>query len=142
MTVQEIAALPEISEGLENRIFEAVRRSCSVEEIISNTKSKRYTRSRIARIIAYALLGFRREKLPKFPGYLRVLGMNSRGREILKAARKNASLPVVMRYSDVLRDKAAKDMFDMESVCDDIYALSSSSVLACGKNMTGGVVII
>ena len=142
MTAQDIAALPEISEGLENRLYDAVHSSCTIEEIISATKSKRYTRSRIARIITYALLCFKKDRLFECPVYIRVLGMNSRGREILKCAGKKASLPIVMRYSDAAGDKTLKEMFDMESLCDDIYGLSGIYAAACGKNMTGRLVII
>ncbi len=136
MSVSEIAALPEISEGLENRLYSAVRKSVTAEEIMAYTKSKRYTHSRISRILMYALLDFQKTGLPVQPYYLRVLGLNTRGREILKTAGKTSSLPVVMRYADCTKNENAKKMFEKESYCDDIYSLCGTQRNICGTNMT------
>ena len=131
MTVNEIANLPDVSEGLENRIVSVIKDSNTLEELYSKIKSKRYTHARIRRIIFSALLGFERDMFVS-PEYIRVLGLNDRGKEILRAARKNAKLPVIMRYSDVTDD--IKKMFDLESMCTDIYSLATNDV--CGKEMT------
>ena len=145
MTAEEISLLPEISEGLENRIYSSVKQGCTAEEIISSIKSKRYTRARIARILTYALLGFRKRELPEHPGYIRILGMNQRGRELLRMAGKSGSsgtkLPVVIRYSEAEKHSAAKRMFLQESECDDIYALSGKSPDICGRNFTTPLIV-
>ena len=57
MTPEEILALPDISEGIENRIYSAIRQACSLDEVYSLSKSKRYTAARIRRIIMSAFLG-------------------------------------------------------------------------------------
>ena len=141
MTVQEMAELPEISEGLENRLYAAVRASETVEEVAAMTRSKRYPLARIRRILMYALLHIQKSALPPHPYYLRVLGMNQRGRELLKMAGKTATLPVIMRYADCLQNADTKSMFEQESFCDDIYALSGTKTLLCGANMTTPLVI-
>ena len=141
MTKEQLAALPEISEGLENRLYDSIRKSVSVEEIADSTKSKRYTRARINRILTYALLGFEKSSLSESPQYVRILGMNSRGKEILRAAKKTAKLPVVMKYSDLEYGTKAHKMFMQESMCDDIYALSGKDNDICGRNFTGKMII-
>ena len=139
MTAGDIARLPEISEGLENRIYEAVRSGTSISQITDKAKSKRYTRARISRIMTYALLGIEKQELPDAPEYIRILGMNSRGREILRHARGRSTLPVIMRYADIEQGSGAEKMFIKESVCDDIYALSGMETDICGRNYTAGI---
>ena len=139
MTIQELSALPDISEGLENRLYCAIRSSGSVEELISSVKTKRYTHARIRRIIMYALIGSQKQTLPAKPAYIRILGMNGRGREILSAAKGRASLPVVFRKGDISGNEAEK-MFEQECRADDIFALSCAPAAPCGTNYTHKIV--
>lgn len=60
MTIKEIADLPEVSEGLENSIKQAVGKTNNIIELINMIKSKRYTQTRIQRIMLYALLNIKR----------------------------------------------------------------------------------
>ncbi len=138
----KLSRLPEVGEGLENRIYSAVRNGKSLEEIIDAIKSKRYTRSRICRIIMYAFLGITKSDMPDKPEYIKILGFNSRGREILKKAKETSSLPIVMRYADIGRLGAErKKMFKLESRCDDIFALSGKNIDICGKNLTEKIIV-
>lgn len=61
MTRENIAKLPDVGEGLENRIADAAVRCSTSSEIADLVKTKRYTHARIRRILACALLGI--EKL-------------------------------------------------------------------------------
>ncbi len=140
MSAEETAGLPEISEGLENRIYSAVRKAVGYEELVGLIKSKRYTRARIERILMYALLGFRKESLPEKPGYIRVLGFNERGREILRLAGKNNRLPIIMKYSDIKKhSRMIHEEYETECRADDIYALTGKNIHPCGINMTRGL---
>lgn len=143
MTQRQIAQLPEVSEGLENRIFQAVRTACSIEEVINRTKTKRYTYARIRRILNYALLGITKQDYSMPVQYIRILGFNERGREILKSAKKTSSLPIIMRYADIRQPGTdAVRMFDLESRADDIYSMSGEKIFPCGTNMTAKPVIL
>ena len=62
MTLSEIANLPDVSEGLENRIKMAANKFNNLNDLILNIKSKRYTQSRIQRILLYALIGISRKR--------------------------------------------------------------------------------
>ncbi|MBQ8132793.1 MAG: nucleotidyltransferase [Clostridia bacterium] len=143
MNKKEFAELPEVGEGLENRIYEAVRKSTNLNELIDYIKTKRYTHARIRRIIMYASLGFKKNNLQPLPQYMKVLGLNDKGREILKAAKNTAKLSLVMKYADVhsLSD-SAKEMYDFESRCDDVYALSGEKTDICGRNCTSPIIIL
>ncbi len=138
-----LSELPEVGEGLENRIYSAVRNGKSLEEIIGGIKSKRYTRSRICRIIMYAFLGITKADMPDVPQYIKILGFNRRGREILKIMKKTALLPVVMRYSDICGLGSDKqDIFRLESRCDDVFSLSGQNTDVCGRNYTEKIVMV
>lgn len=133
MTAEEISLAPDISEGLENRIFEAVRASASVDELIENIKTKRYPTARIRRIVMSLLLGVKTEHSQGLPPYIRILACNEKGREILSAA--NPSLPVVARASQFRQlDGRAGEIFSLECTADDIYALCFTPARECGAD--------
>lgn len=143
MNKDEIEELPEIGEGLHNRFYNAVRIGTSISEIANYVKTKRYTMSRIRRCMMYALLGFKKTNLPKSPLYIRVLGFNDRGKDILRNMKETSKLPIIMKYSDVSKlSEQVKEMFDTESRCDDIFALSSEKKQPCGKNYVSNLIII
>jgi predicted nucleotidyltransferase len=93
MTDDEFEALPYGSEGLWRKLMHASRTYATLEEIAAATKSKRYTRTRIDRMILCAFLGLTASDLAAPPPYTRVLALNDKGREILKAARNTGNFP-------------------------------------------------
>jgi len=88
MTEREFETLPHGSEGLWRKFMHAVREMATVEDILTAVKSKRYTRTRLDRMVMCAFLGIPREMLNSPAPYVRVLAFNDKGREILKEARK------------------------------------------------------
>lgn len=93
MTNAEFEALPYGSEGLWRKLMHASRSCDTLEQIAAATKSKRYTRSRIDRMILCAFLGLTADDLAAPPPYSRVLAFNDRGRAILKKAREHGRFP-------------------------------------------------
>ena len=87
MTAEELRALPDVGEGLENRILEAARRCGSVEELLGSVKTKRYTHARLRRILACALLGVTERLQTGEWDYVRVLGFSDRGAGLLCSCR-------------------------------------------------------
>ena len=141
MSLEDFKSLPDMSEGLENRLYSAVRNAVSVEEVLSLVKTKRYTLARSRRILLYAFLDINKEDQRILPKYIKILGFNSKGQNILRTMRETAQLPVVMRYSDVKKlPSDAKYIYSLESRCDDIYALSGENTLPCGSNMTNNII--
>lgn len=88
MTEQEFADLPYGSEGLWRKLMHASRREARLEEILTAVKSKRYTRSRLDRMVLCAFLGITAGQLAEPAPYIRVLALSHRGRGVLKAARE------------------------------------------------------
>lgn len=99
MTDAEFEALPFGSEGLWRKLMQVSRRKATLEDIAAAVKSKRYTRSRIDRMILCAFLGIPSERMEAEIPYVRVLAFNDKGREILGRVKKdgffvNAGQPV------------------------------------------------
>ena len=91
MTDAEFEALPYGSEGLWRKFMRASREQATLEDIITATKSKRYTRTRIDRMVMCAFLGLTLQDLLSPVPYTRVLAFNDRGRSVLKKARETGT---------------------------------------------------
>lgn len=122
LTADDWAALPDISEGLEYRLYELSRRSGSLDELIAEASSKRYTRSRIRRAVMCAWLGISAETARLEPQYIRVLAFNDRGRELLRTMKSTAALPVITKP---LSGKAlvgdAQRLWSLDMLADELY---------------------
>ena len=86
------ASLPFGSEGLWSKLMKNCRSAASVEEIITGTKSKRYARTRIQRMLFCAFLGLDEELMHSPPPYVRVLAFNVPGRAQLRPMRERFAL--------------------------------------------------
>ena len=142
-TPEKIAAVPDISEGLENRIYSASRSASSLDELYSLAKTKRYSHARIRRAVAALLLGIEASDCEGIPPYIRVLGFNSIGREKLRAMRSSAKLPIVMRAADIkkLNDRA-KHISAIEERAADLFSLALPSIMPCGAEYTDEISVI
>ena len=116
MSEVEFEALPFGTEGLWRKLMRESRSQATLEDIASAVKSKRYTRSRIDRMILCAYLGITAEMMNTDIPYVRVLGFSNRGREILNSVKKsgffvNAGQPVI------------HPLWELEQKWDDLYGL-------------------
>lgn len=116
MTEAEFEALPYGSEGLWRKFMAACRTEASVEDILAATKSKRYTRTRLDRMLMCAFLGIDRQTLERPAPYVRVLAFDDTGRAILNRHRESG------RFRNA--GEAAEDPYwDLEQRCGDLYGL-------------------
>lgn len=120
MTDGEFEALPFGSEGLWRKLMHAARREPSLEAILTATKSKRYTRTRLDRMVMCAFLGLTARALENGSAYARVLAFNDRGREILKKARASGSFPNI-------GEKIDHPYQQIENRCGDLYGLFAAT---------------
>ena len=100
MTDEEFEALPYGSEGLWRKLMTNARTQATLEQILTATKSKRYTRTRLDRMVMCAFLGITKADMDSPAPYTRVLALNDRGREILKSARKTGLFPNAGEWVD------------------------------------------
>ena len=116
MTEEDYASLPFGSEGLWRKLMHAAKEKATLEDILTATKSKRYTRSRLDRMVMCAFLGITQQDLDAPIPYVRVLALNEKGREILKLARKTGCFPNIGQ-------KQEHPYQALENRCDDLYGL-------------------
>lgn len=92
-----------VDEGIENRIIKNIETSSSLEELISKIKTKRYTYNKIKRMLVHILCSFTKEEATKCSNitYIRTLGFNMTGQQYLKAIKKEISIPIISKYSDI-----------------------------------------
>lgn len=117
---EEIAMIHDVSEGLENKILFEANNTDDINELIDRLKSKRYTRTRIQRILLKILLNIKDDYIGKSfelsPSYVRILAFNDKGREIIKIAKKASELPIITNldrlenYPDEVRDMLTYDV--------------------------------
>ena len=97
MTPEALAALPDVGEGLEHRLYRLCRSASGREALLDGLKCKRYTRARLSRILTYALLGLDRAALEAAPqpGYARLIGLRRGSEGLLGALKVRTGLPIV-----------------------------------------------
>ena len=121
MTDAEYEALPYGSEGLWRKLMHAARKESTLEAILTTVKSKRYTRTRLDRMVLCAFLGISRETMNTPAPYVRVLAFNDRGRIILKQARQNGCFPNAGQQMD-------HPWQALENRCGSLYGLFAQDV--------------
>ncbi len=123
MTESEFESLPYGSEGLWRKLMHAVHTEASLEDILTTVKSKRYTRSRLDRMVMCAYLGLTEQTLQSPAPYVRVLAFNDNGRRILNKARETGHFPNIGEAQD--------DPYQQfETRCDDLYGLFAAGAPA------------
>ena len=104
---KEIKEINEVSEGLENKIYEVVNYSTDYDDLIKNIKSKRYQLTRIKRILINILLGIKKDTFMRLNSknniYAHVLAVNSKTKkDILSILNKNSKAIVITSINDEL----------------------------------------
>lgn len=133
VSADELSEVPDISEGIENRIISAAKQATSLDELYALVKTKRYSHARIRRIIWNCLLGITASDLEKSVPYIRITGFNKNGAELIKAAKETAKLPVLSKPADLQNlDSTAQRVFSLECTAGDIYALCTEKPSVCG----------
>jgi len=131
MSIKEIANLPDVSEGLEFLIKKTVNSCNTLTELLNTIKSKRYTITRLQRILLYALLDISKKdmKLSKEVDspYIRVLGFNDNGKKLIsKIMDKNPNQPLitsVKKFVDNNSNTSLQTMLNKDIFATNVYSL-------------------
>ena len=133
MSLTEIANLPDVSEGLEHLIKKGANSCNTICEFINIVRSKRYTETRIKRILLYSLLGITKKDIAiskKTTPYIRILGFNDKGKNLISQIKKaNTKLNIitsVKKFEDINLNKNFKNMLDKDIFATNIYTLGYS----------------
>ena len=130
MTIKEIQNLPDVTEGLENNIKNAANSCNNLQDLMNIIKSKRYTQTRIQRILLYSLLGITKKDMEiarKITPYTRVLGFNEKGKEMLSdVCHINPKINIVTsvkKFMDNSSNKNLKEMLEKDIFASNVYTL-------------------
>jgi predicted nucleotidyltransferase len=111
--IDQLRRIYEIEEGIEHRIVECASRSSSFTECMNRLKSKRYTWTRLQRMLLHILMNVSKEEMNARsgrPSYIRLLAMSASGREYLRLHKKDISLPLISKLSSADPVEAALDI--------------------------------
>ena len=138
---ENVKKLPDASEGLNNKIYKEILNSNSIDELILKVKSKRYTYTRINRILAQYFLGLESYdllSLAKTPApYARVLGFTSKGREILREMKEKSSIEIITK---VPRNNISHHM-ELDILGTKAYSILNPSINPIDDYLKGPVII-
>ena len=130
MSLNEIANLQDVSEGLENSIKQAANNCNNLEDLINSIKSKRYTRSRIQRILLYSILDITKKDIQtsyKAKPYIRVLAVSKRGKHLLPyisdPKSKQPVITSVKKFMETNTNKNLKEMINKDILATNLYTL-------------------
>jgi len=148
MSISQIANLPDVSEGLEYKIKEAANSCNTIEDLLPKIKSKRYTLTRINRIMLYALLDITKQDYTnsqKVSPYVRVLGINENGRFLLSELSRNKKLNIVTsvkQFLDNSNNKILKSMLEKDIMATNIYTLEYKNNSQANLDYTQKLIIV
>lgn len=143
MTETDYAALPDVTEGLEHRLYRASRTAKTTEELLAEAKTKRYTHARLRRILLAAMLELPAGLSAEEPPYLRVLGFTAKGAEILNRAKGRHTLPLSASLAELEKaGEAAARFAALEARAADLYHAFTPGLAPCGSEYTTPVIKI
>ena len=102
--IQDIHHLKKIhlvDEGIENLLKKVIFDTNSYEELVNSLTSKRYTKTRIQRMLLHILMNNTKDEIKNcFPiDYILVLKMNQKGQKYLKTIKKTCSYHIITNLS-------------------------------------------
>ena len=122
--------ISEIKEGIDKKISKEIENSTSLDDLILNIKSKRYTYTKIARILTQIYIGFYKEDYSKMNlekyHYVRVLAFNKKGREILSLIKKKSSIPLITK----LPKNTENPLLKLDIAATKAYSILNSKLKA------------
>lgn len=149
MSIQELKDIKDVTEGIENRIKKAAYISASYDELIENIASKRYTNTKVRRILLNILLDITKkdiETAKKSKSYIRVLAFDDKGKYLIsKIAEANPKLDIIVSVSAFEknnRNREKKYILGKDILATDIYALSIKPFLPAGLDYTQKVLYL
>ena len=130
MSIEEISNLPDVSEGLEYSIKKAADSCNTIYELINIVNSKRYTKTRLQRILLYALLNVTKKDIQiskKVMPYIRILGFNEKGKYIVSQISQNKNklnlITSVKKFNDQNTNKNLQLMLQKDINATNTYTL-------------------
>ena len=117
--IDDLEIYQTVDEGIENRIRKFIYNSKSLDELILNIKTKRYTYNKIRRMLVHILCSFKKSESKNLEiEYLRVLGFNKKGQKVLNSVKKDLDIPIYFNYKEKMNR-----YLDLDFKAATIYSL-------------------
>lgn len=121
----------DVNEGIENKIYQSIFKSSSLDDLKESIKSKRYTMTKVKRTLNNILLGITKDDMNNIKNidnvpYIRILAFNDKGREIIKNIKNNSAVNIINKFSNISfskDDKTFKTLIDYDIKSSNIYNL-------------------
>lgn len=139
MSAADFALLPDVTEGLENRLYATAQEATGIADFLFRVKTKRYSLARLRRILWCGMLGIQKEDVICPPSYLRVLGFNPRGRELLQKMKTEATLPIVSSFLEL--EAISPRFARIEKRATDLRGLATSPPAPCNRDYTQKMIL-
>ncbi len=120
---EEFLKYADTGEGLHNLIKKASDKFSSIEQIVMGIKSKRYSYTRIKRILYNIYLDIPKELREQKPNYARVLAFSKKGQEIMAYLKEKSSIPIITNLKKEMLDSFPMLNYDLKA--GKIYSLLS-----------------
>ncbi len=140
MPLNEISAIHGVTEGLEYRIARAASEAKSLDEMIFAIKSKRFTYTRVMRVLLHCLMGVTDDAVKKCPSptYARVLGFKREKQGLLSRLAECSRIPLLTKPSEFTGGAALG--FDI--LASDIYSLLNDAPLPASRDFTEKLIVV
>lgn len=145
MSLNQIADLPDVNEGLENLIKKSADKTNKVNELIAMIKSKRYTETRIQRILIYTLLNITKDDIKiskKVSPYIRVLGCTKKGQKLLKEIPQDKLITSLKKYEQNRLNKNITRVLEIDKNSTNIYTIPYNGNSTANNDYTNKFIII
>lgn len=111
-TPEQLTMFPDVAEGIEHALIKHAKNARSFDDFMEKIKSKRYTWTRLQRILTHIYTGITKEQLHAHitPSYIRLLGMTENGQRYLSIHKKHMTLPLISRVAAVQNAMLALDI--------------------------------
>ena len=118
LTEDNLEKFVDVDEGLSTRIKKVINKSNSLDELIKNIKTKRYTYNKISRMLNHIFCSFTKEenKKVKYLEYIRILGFTDKGKNYLNEIKSEINIPILNKYN------TKYDALKIEKRITDLYS--------------------
>lgn len=131
---EDLEGIHDVREGLEHKILNSFGHVATYGDLISKCKSKRFTYTRLSRVLMKILLDIKNEAIGYAkdgirPDYARILGFTEKGSSYLKHIRKKEDIQLVSNLKNYKKtsDHSSK-MFQTDILATNLYSEVDPSI--------------
>lgn len=109
LTEKDLSIYLTVDEGIEYKLKKVINKCHSLDDLINQIKTKRYTYNRIMRMFIHILIGLTKEDKTFLikNEYIHLLGFDELGQKYINSIKKDTNIPIVTKITNI--DSKIKD---------------------------------